>query len=136
MKIFLLILFFSKFILLTPVPISLSEEWVFVAPDKPITAITGGASIRIDISNYINDKMSFEEVKSKFPNGSIKGKLISDNGTIIELENKYSSHNQNQVMLILDANEPIPLKVKFTKVALKSLQPIEKINVYWRNYAQ
>lgn len=127
-------MFFSKLILLTPDPISLSEEWTFIIPKEPISAITEGAAIRIDVSKYIIDKWSFEEVDSKFPNGSIKGELISDNGLIFEIENKHSAHNRDEVHLIIDSNKSVPTDVKFIKVALKSSKLIKDVKVYWRNF--
>jgi len=53
MKNLLLILFFSKIVLLTPAPIQLTDTWLELSPDKPIEAITSGASIYIDITSSI-----------------------------------------------------------------------------------
>ena len=52
MKEFFLILFFSKSILLTPTPVTL-EGIVSLVPEEPISAITTGASVEIDISSII-----------------------------------------------------------------------------------
>ena len=112
----------------------MSDEWKNIEPEKPLTAITGGASIRIDVTKYMENKMSFDEAAEKFPDGSIKGKLITDNGQIIEIENTASSHNKEETRLILDSDKPIPTDIKITMVSLKSSQLIKDVEIYWKNF--
>ena len=79
-----LILFFSKMVLLTPSPITLSENWIEIIPEKPLIAITGGAAIYVDVSSITNN-FEIDSLREKFPKNSIQPrqmvsiKLITNN---------------------------------------------------------
>jgi hypothetical protein len=48
MKEFFLSLFFAKMVLLTQSPIDIGKDWIDVKLEKPISAITQGATVNID----------------------------------------------------------------------------------------
>ena len=52
MKEFLLIFLFSKMVLLTPDPVDLYGE-KDIYPKDPLTAITSGASIEVDVTDFM-----------------------------------------------------------------------------------
>ncbi len=138
MKEFFLILFFSEVVLLNPAPISIGKEWIEINPSESFSAITGGAAIYLDVSNYISDEFDlneqFDAVKEIFPDGTIRGIIIAENGTEFNIKNKGSSHSKDDVRLIMDYGAPIPTDMEFTKLKLISYKPLEGINVYWKNF--
>ncbi len=103
--------------------------------EKPLEAITGGASIRIDVSQYVKSFES-QEVSGQFPDGIIEGKLIQKNGHEISLTNSGSSHGNDSVRLIVSADSPLPTGVKFVGIKLRSKIILESVNVYWKNGQQ
>jgi len=129
---FFKLLFFLNTSLLTPVPIEIGGEWVTIKPGEPLEAITGGAAIYIDITNYVKP-MDFEEVSKIFPDGSVEGKLITNNGKEVLLSSVGSSHSNESVQLIVAGKGPVHTNVEYKEVMLKSLVPIKSTNVYWRN---
>ena len=138
MKEFFLILFFSKTVLLTPTPISIENEWIEINPSESFSAITGGAAIYLDVSNYIPNNLGlneqFDAVKGKFPDGSIRGVIIAENGKEFNIQNKGSSHAKHDVRLIMDYGAPMPTDIEYTKLMLESDIPMEGISVYWKNF--
>jgi hypothetical protein len=126
------LIFFLKTILLTPSPINISNEWVSIKPSEPLEAITGGAAIHIDITQFVKP-FQFDEVSKKFPNGGIEGKLIQQNGKEILLISKGSSHGNNTVRLIVSGVTPVSTDTKFVEVKLKSKINIESSSIYWKN---
>ena len=147
MKTFLLILFFSKFILLSPEPVSLHNEWIEITPKKTFTAITSGASIQIEIP--VNDyrvksidksKDLFLQLNKLFQPNSIQATLIDTDGNHINLTSKYFTisdftlTNKDSIMLALTAKERIPTDIKFRSVRVKSESKINNVKIYWKNY--
>jgi len=139
MKEFFLILFFSKTVLLTPDPINLHGRLELV-PDKPIEAITSGASIQVDVSstaawNGKEDILVFrKKLSDLFPPGAIKAKLVGKGKEVtLSYQGNYQ-FNKDNVMLSLCADNGIPTGVEFTKVIIESSIDLNRIKVYWKNY--
>ncbi len=139
MKELLLILFFSKVVLLTPnfIDINKGEDYI-IKLNKPINAITTGASIMIDVTKMIPnaDKLDIFQardiVKKMFPKGSIEVLLIAKKKEI-KLEELGSSFNKNNIRLIL-STKSVPTDIDFTSVIIKSDVDLKDVKVYWRNY--
>ncbi len=126
------LIFFLKTILLTPSPIDISNEWISIKPNEPLEAITGGAAIHVDITQFVKP-FQFDEVSRKFPEGSIEGKLIQQNGKEVLLISKGSSHGKNSIRLIVSGVNSVPTDTKFVEVKLKSKVNIESTLIYWKN---
>lgn len=133
MKTLLLLIFFGKTILLNPTPITIGEEWIEIKPEKEFSAITGGAAILIDITHQLENFNDFEEVKRKFPKGTVSGVLITTNGKEIVIENTDSMFSNKEAQLGLNTNGPMPTDMKFSKLKLKSKIEIPKTKIYWKN---
>ncbi len=140
MKTFFILLFFSKVILLTPDPIILDGVVTFV-PEKPLTAITTGASIQIDISSIIiKDKIEgIEEfrqrVKNKFPPHAIEAKLIQKNGDELLLSHTGGClFNHESTRLSLYPESGVPTDMEFVKVVVKSKIKMEGVTIHWKNH--
>lgn len=141
MKDFFLILFFSKTILLTQNPITMSNGELELKLNEPIEAITSGASIQIDVTSMLKwDKNEgIKELRKKldaiFPSGSIKAKLIEDDGMEIDLIYTGSSLiNEDNVRLSLYGDGKISVDKEFTSIKLISSVELDEVNVYWKNY--
>ncbi len=133
-------------ILLTPELITIGNEWKTITPKETFSAITGGASIIIQIS--INDKRLkkinkekdiFEQLEHIFPKESVEGNLIDLKGNTINLPEKYFSisdftlYKENSIRLMLTTSGPMPIDIKFKSVRLKSKEPITNVKVFWKN---
>ena len=139
MKDFFLILLFSKTVLLTPDPINLHGRLELV-PDKPIEAITSGASIQVDVSSMAawNDKEDILVFRKKlsdlFPPGTIKAELVGESKAVTLSYQGNHQFNRDNVILTLYADNGIPTGVEFTKVIIESSIELNGIKIYWKNY--
>lgn len=134
---FLKLIFLFKTILITPSPITLGSEWVVLKFEEPVKAITGGAAIYVDVSQYVEGSgfaaERFKAVDARFPPGVVEGELITVNGEPIFLKSSGASLGKDSVWLIVTSDGPLPVGVKFVEVRLRSKDPLEDINVYWKN---
>ncbi len=133
MKELFLLIFFLKTILLTPDPVTISNNALEIFPEKPLKAITGGAAIYIDVSNYGNKKVSFDEIRKKFPERSVHGKLVTKNGKEIILRHQGFSTSNDEIRLIVGGIESVPTDTKFVKVVLWSEKELKDVKVIWIN---
>ncbi len=142
MKDFLLILFFSKTLLLTPSTVKIFGEYVLV-PESTLTAITSGASIQIDITKFsslinVKEKGIIETRKyltSVIPKGSVLATLYSKNISVTLANQNFSISNDN-AYLMLSSKQGIPVGVEFDKVVITSKVPLSGVKIYWRNYTK
>jgi hypothetical protein len=141
---FLLILFFSKTLLLTPNPIDINGS-VEIHPSEPLKAITEGASLQLDVSSAIGIGSIKDEgilklkerVLEKFPSGKVHAQLITaDNKSVsLEYEGNYS-YRDHSIWLTLAGQPGVPTDLKFNKVRIESEIPLQGVKVLWKNYMQ
>jgi hypothetical protein len=138
MKEFFLILFFSKTILLTPDPINLFGEMEII-PDKPLKAITSGATIQLDVSSMIGKNQGITEfdktMEKNFPAGSFQATLYGSNNKEVTL--RYDGHysfSDKDVRLTLSTDSGVPTDAEFSKVRITSSIRLKNIKVFWKNY--
>ena len=141
MKEFFLILLFSKTVLLTAAPVDIFGEKVLV-PEEPLNAITQGASIQVDISDYIapsnlegvdlaeNQKLLNELI----PHGSMKAVLFDSEGNQIQLDHIGFSWSPDDTRVILTSASGIPTNLDFNKVLIVCQIDLKGVRVYWKNY--
>ena len=141
MKTFFLLLFYAKTIILTQ-EITIGNEWVEICPKNTFTAITGGASVEIDITNLLtnNDKnisvINNDFIYKLFPPNSIQGEIITSENEIIKIQyyGGISYGGKNDIRLILISKKSIPTNKNFIKLRLKSKKTMNSVKVYWRNF--
>jgi hypothetical protein len=134
MKEILTILIFSSSLLRTPKPIDIGNEWVELIPKKPITAITGGGTLYLDVTNMIGKLHDARALDTKFPIGAIEAELIPENGPTMKLNNGSAySYNQDNVRVIMLPTTEMPINVKFKKIKLRSGTALRAITVTWSN---
>ena len=141
MKEFFLILFFSKTILLTPVPVNISGEMV-IRPEKLLEAITPGASLEIDVSDFTG-RMKMKEMgilevkeilKEKIPEGSVRATLYGSKGEKVVLNESGFSITNDGAKLTLFADSGIPTNMAFNKITITSSTELRGVQVYWKNF--
>lgn len=141
MKELFLILFFSKTVLLTPVPVNISGE-VVIRPEKSLEAITSGASLDIDVSDFIG-QMKIKEagifeveeiIKKRIPEGSVTATLHGSQGEEVVLNKSGISKAKDVARLSLYADSGIPTNVAFNKITITSDTELRGVKVYWKNF--
>jgi len=138
---FIFILFFSKTVLLTPdfININSNEKNHILNLNKPINAITSGASIQIDITKMLLYSVKGDIIKTRksvsnmFPDGSVEAILSTHKGDI-SLKYEGGSLISNDNVRLALYSENIPTDTAFNVVTLKTSVNLEKIKVYWKNY--
>ncbi len=125
--------------LITPSPIEIGNEPIFIEFKKPVKAITGGASINIDVTSYISSENAidgFKEIDSTFPEGCVIAVLKSKNGTNITLSKSSGRWGGEERMLNLKAETGVPTGVKFVGIQLSSCKEMSSTSVTWYNYSK
>jgi len=140
---FFTILFFGKTILLTPSEIDIDVgNVVYELPlDEPLVAVSGGASIQIDVTNMLklDESMTvrqFREVATiRFRGSAILANLIAESATIRLDFDGATSVDENSVRIILEADD-IPLDLEFNRLTLETSVPLRQVSVFWKNYSK
>ena len=133
------ILLFGGSTLLTPEPIDINTNIFTIEPKSSIEAITKGASLNIDVSQYIlSEKMTdgFNEIKEKFPQGCITATLISEQGQKVVLDKSSGRWGGAKKMVNLHAANGVPTDIEFNKIELVSCKEIKSTKVTWYNYSK
>jgi len=137
---FFWILLFGSFVALTERPIDLVAGVNDVPLRVPISAVTHGASIFVDITSMIpKDEVTIELsrrwVEKNVSAGCLQAVLQADNTGPVALEFKgSSSFEPGKVFLILASAGAVPVRKDFRRLSLTSCVPLSQVMVYWRNY--
>lgn len=136
---FFRILFFAKTVLLTPDPINVLGD-IDLRPSEPLTAITTGASIEIDVSSMIKKPQQEgivefrRRVAEAFPPGSINAKLLGkDNRQVTLWYDGGVAFAKDAIFLGLYAGDGVPIDAEFDRVKLTSRVQLKSVRVSWRN---
>lgn len=142
MKTLIIILLFGKTILLTPNPISIDNDAIVLKLSEPISAITKGASIQIEVtsmlSSYdVSDVIEAQGVvKELFPEGTISASLNNDDDDKVVLS--YDGgilYNRKHTRLSLYSDD-MPTKIKWDNVTIRSEVELIDVLVLWRNHTK
>ena len=135
MKELFAILFFGKTVLLTPNPVSIDGRFELML-DEPITAVTGGASLQIDVSSTIQVTTISETrqtVSSRFPDGCLSAVLFGANGEVILQDNGTSISNRD-VRITLASVSGVPVGDEFSRIEVQSCLELTDVEIYWKNH--
>ena len=128
-------MFFGRTFLLTPEPVSISESWLELTPQKPISAVTGGAALHVDVTQEIGYVSITGDLERIIPPGTVTAELIPESGAPIRITNGPSGHGKEDVFLILvPENGEVPTDTKFRKIRIRSVRPLKRAKISWRNY--
>ncbi|OQW85721.1 MAG: hypothetical protein BWK72_20865 [Rhodoferax ferrireducens] len=137
---FFWILLFGSFVAITEQPIDLVTGANNVPLGAPISAITHGASLFVDITSKIpKDEVTIELsrkwVEKNVPPGCLKAVLRGENAVVVPLEfNGALSFEPGKVFLILASAGGMPVRQDFKSLSLTSCVPLSRVVVYWQNY--
>lgn len=135
MKTLFLILFFGRSFLLTPEPVTIGETWVELTPKKPLSAITSGAALYVDVTQETGFVSITGGLEKIIPKNTVTAELIPESGAPIKISNHWSAHSKDEVRLILaPENGRLPTDIKFKAVKIRSMKPIRGAKVIWKNY--
>lgn len=138
---FLLSLIFGSITLLTPAPIDVQKKTV-ITLSKPISAITDGATIQVDISSTVPEKNGLTEgvdtARRTYPARSIAGTLSQSNGTI-SIPYIYTGQiimTKEGARILLEPTAKLPERVEFDTITIMSQLELKQVNLYWKNVRQ
>lgn len=135
-KAMLAALFFSKLILLTPQPVDLGREWSDVKLTAPISAITPGASLLVDVTRVPGVQRDFATLERMFPKGTVEAQLFLNNGSAINLQSSGGvALSKNSVELLVHSSD-IPVNADFTRLRVRSNIDLKQVRISWQNYSK
>lgn len=139
----ILIMFLGKTILLTPAPITVPAggSGVSIHLVEPISALTSGANIQIDVSGMAVDarskadyRQSRKFVDSTFPVGSVEVTLEGDESNPATLSfHGASATRENMVRLIL-SRKNLETDIEYRRLTVRTTVELSGISIYWRNF--
>lgn len=140
MKEFFMLLFFSKAVMLTPNPITLEDQTI-LTPKKPISAITAGANLQIDITDFISkynldsrDIIEYRKgIKNILSSSNLEAVLRAKKKPDVRLVDLGISLSEDQVWVTLSSDAGVPVDVEFSSVVIKTDAKIENAKVLWKN---
>lgn len=142
MKTLFLILFFGKTTLLTSSPITIDNFSVTITLKKPISAITDGASLLIDVTAMIlgEEKKSIHQIRKNidamFSDYQVTAELIGSLGKINLEYSGRSMINDKQVFLILSSNAKLSELGSWSEVKIYTSKKLSNVNILWRNFTK
>ena len=106
---------------------------------EPVSAITQGASLIINVSDEILSKEFLtrgDEAASLFPEGCIVATLVDDNGDVHQLNERGIGLTNTEVFLMLRSGQPGIVGPKFISVELASCRSFTTAEIRWRNFSK
>lgn len=137
---FIKILVFSKTVLLTPNSVTFVGDYE-IQPREPVTAITTGASLQIDISSLssgisVSERgiiEARESLRDLIPEGSVKAVLYGEEESVL-LNDAHFLLSNNGAMIVLSASTGVPVNVEFREIKVSSKLELRNVEIYWKNY--
>ncbi|MCA1790581.1 MAG: hypothetical protein LC667_12210 [Thioalkalivibrio sp.] len=137
LKIFLL----AKTIMLTSQPIDIYPGRFEIGLKEPISAITEGAALYVDVSSMLPDDVKRVSaarswVRREFPPGFLTAVLLDSSGDneVLLVFVGESSWSSDEVRLILSAGSGMPTKVEYDKLVLETDIALYDVSIIWKNY--
>ncbi|AZZ95961.1 hypothetical protein [Pseudoalteromonas sp. R3] len=136
---FLKILFLSKFVLLTPEPITINGQYEFNLTES-IDALNYNARINIDVTAMMGKFLEVDVVEKldilseKFPKGSVVVHLIeSSAGDKVTLKNLGYSTSENSMDLSLKYPKNAELGKSYDTIIIESNVLLKEVVIGWAN---
>ena len=142
MKEFFLILLFAKSIAITAEPIDIRNS-VSLSLAEPISAITSGAHVRIDVTNSLVGTTDFSNIvsvldslKMQFHSGSVIAILTTTSGERMTLDKVSGSTNGENAELVLSSSSGLPTGIEFSELKIESSTELVGVTIIWQNYSK
>lgn len=136
MKEFFAILFLSKIVLLTPQPIFLGTQWREVKLAEPLSAVTRGAVMFVDVTNVPGATRDFRVIDQMFPAGTVEAELFEKGGGSIVLRSSGGAALSKSAIELLVYNTATPVGVEFTRLRVRSNRDLKNVQIRWQNYSK
>lgn len=128
--------------MLTPQAVDISTE-IILTPDKPLTAITPGAGVHIDLSDFapaVGIRLtgiteSTRILSEMIPPAGVSGYLLTGEGQRIALDKAFFSLENDQAWMVLKSSSGIPTGLEFVALSIRSSVEIHGVLVYWKNFS-
>ena len=133
MKEFFTLLFFYKDVVLTPVPINIDSKCLDIVPKEPLTVLTAGAALDIEISRQVKGRLWFDDVDREFPRDTIVATLRRVQGDAVTATNRSSALGDKFFRLEVAPKEQFRKGDKFSAIRLCATKSIPNVKVIWRN---
>ena len=134
---FLKVLIFGTWVSLTPEPVDLVPPALEIVLEDPISALTPGAHLRIDISQHITgtDVISkLDQAKEFMASECLTAELFSAEGKVYSLDYLYQSTGKDTTELVLARDGGVPVDTDFVKVVIESCKPVSEVVIKWSNF--
>jgi hypothetical protein len=135
---FLKVLFFGSWVSITSNPVNIGRDALnFYLVERPISAITPGAHLIIDISANIsqtNILARISEVEEFMPPGCLVAKFTGIDGSLHLLTEVSGSADNKKTYLNLSKEGGIETDLEFTEISITSCKAVKNINIIWSNF--
>ena len=146
---FLKIVFLGKTILLTPEPVELDENWLELNLNSPVSVVTGGASLLVQIppsdSLIISAKKIakgnvFETLEQLLPENNFQAILHTVSGVQIALDQRsftisdFSLTAEDSLRIKLTGDAPLSESDEIKRISVKSLRHFTTVKIFWKNF--
>lgn len=131
------IMILGKWLILTPLPITLDSSITSIDFEEPVKAVSSGAHIRLDVSDVINEvdfEKKSEKVAKEFSDGCIRVVLVSEDQSMVMNKQGTSFGKEKIVHLQFFHEGGLSTEDQFTAVRISSCKPIKNVSVIWANY--
>lgn len=135
------ILLFGSFLSLSDQPMNFSAGTHGVPLKRPLSAITSGASLYVDVTSMVpTGEMTIDEsrrwVERNVEPGCLKATLQADGATTVPLEFRGGiSFAPDSLYLILSGPDlAVPVRQDFKRLTVTSCIPLRQVRLYWANY--
>jgi len=141
---FFKILFLAKAVLLTPEPIVIDEKLLLTLDDS-VSAITTGASLRIDVSNMFEEIgiqkrgyiESLEILNDYFPQDSVTTDLLSEEkDVVVNLDVISFALTNDGATIDLSSSVGVPVGVEFDSIRIVTKVRLNDVMITWKNFSK
>ena len=125
---------------LTPVPISVGQDWTNIRFPEKISAINNGAHIKIQIAHSelgnLDIVKRLQQASRTYPDGCVTGRLVTNNGDETVVRNRGTSASNSDTYLILSAGHDMPLYEPFTQLRIQTTCQLNSVKIEWQNFSE
>jgi hypothetical protein len=131
------ILLFGATVVVHPGPIEIGAEPIVVTPQTPLTAITSGANLDLDVTSYFPTSETlverFRRADVLFPSECAHVTLMTRDGKSVLLTSNGISVGEKDIRLVFSAKGGVPEDPGYVRIELSSQCPIKGKDLRWHN---
>ena len=135
------ILLFGSFVSLSDQPMNVAAGAHDVPLKKPLSAITSGAALYIDVTSMVpKDEMTIDGsrrwVERNVAPGCLKAALQTEGATTVTVEFRggFSSAPASLHLILSGPGFAVPVRQEFKKLTVSTCMPLRQIRLYWASY--